>query len=300
MDYEFVPLEKISSDSSSFTIGHAMIWQPGKKLKLKLLVSDAAIERDFNETPFSNVKKFQKPGVKPAPHPGNSVREAAEEFPGGLAYFNAGEMGILNFPIVVDGNLITKPKPIKSLFQKRWEPINEDYSFIVQYPTGEVEIEDLPIRDNRLVSSLPKGTYGFSAPYIVKEGQHIPLKNPSSGHTPNSQEVLFPGGKAQASISAMGVDKHRRIIRISLVGDIDNPNATESFPTEYDLVSYLQEFDVVNALYTGASADVQYYDSKTGTLGIGPERPKSVDRRWVLREGQTERGIAVIGVLMVS
>jgi hypothetical protein len=300
MDYEFVSLPKVSSNGLSFILGHAMIWCPDKDIKLKLIVSNAAIERDFNETPCSNIKKHQKTGVKPTPHPGYSIREAVEKFADGLAYFNAGEMGMLKFPIIVDGKLVTKPKPIKVLFQERWEPINEDFTFFIQYPTGEVEIEDLPIRDNQFIANLPRGTYGFSAPYIVKDGKHIPLKNPPSGYAPNSQEVLHPGGKTQSPISAIGIDKQRRVVRISLVGDIDNPNDTKRFPTEYDLIYYLQEFNVVNALYTGASADVQYYDSKTRTLGIGPERPKSIDRKWVLREGQTERGITVIGVLMVA
>ena len=337
MDYQFTPLQKVSSNGSSATIGHAMIWRPSKKLMVTLLVSQAAIERDFNEIPFSNMKKYQKPGIRPAPHPGHSIREAVEKFPGGLvqlggnpsvvfwqdaspncltisrlnqdfqllkdlhreivAYFNAGEMGILNCPIIMDGQLITKPKPIKALFQKEWEPINGIYTFFMQYPTGKVQIEDLPIRNNQFTASFPKGTYGFSAPYIIKEGKHTPLKTPPSGQAPNSQEVLFPGGKTQAPISAIGIDKQGRVIRISLVGDVDKPNEPEHFPTEYDLIDHLQQFNVVTALYTGASADVQYYDSNTQTLGIGPERPKSADRKWLLREGQTERGIAVIGVL---
>lgn len=277
-----------------------MIWRPNKELKLKLLVSDAAVKRDFSEIPFSNLKKYQKPGVQPAPHPGNSVRQVTKEFAGGLAYFNAGEMGLLNCPVIIDGKLITKPKPIKALFQKQWQPINQDYTFFIQYPSGQVKIEDLPIRDNQLISNLPPGTYGFSAPYLVKDSQHIPLKNPPPGQPPNSQEVLYPGGKTQAPISAMGINKHGRVVRISLVGDIDHPNDPKRFPTEYDLIDYLQEFDVVEALYTGASADVQYYDSQTQTLGIGPERPKNVDGKWILKEGQTERGITVIGVLMVA
>jgi hypothetical protein len=51
MDYEFVPLQKVSSNGSSFTMGHAIIWQPGKGLTLKLFVSEAAIARDFHNLP---------------------------------------------------------------------------------------------------------------------------------------------------------------------------------------------------------------------------------------------------------
>jgi hypothetical protein len=297
MNYEFKTLQKTLTDGSTYPIGHAMIWQPGCDLKLKLIVSEAALKRDFVEIPFSNTKKYQKPGIKPEPHPGDSIREAVEKFPGGLAYFNAGEMGMLNFPIILDGALITKPKPIKALSQKQWEPLNADYTFFMQYYTGEVRIQDLSIKDNQLISPLPGGVCGFSAPYIVKDGKHIPLKNPSPGFAPNSQEVLYPGEDTQAPICALGVTKDHKVVRISLIGDLDNPNLVERQPTEYDLVHYLQEINVIDALYAGASADVQYYDSQTGTLGIGPERAKSVDAKWVLKKGQSERGIAVIGVL---
>jgi hypothetical protein len=275
-----------------------MRWRPSHKLKFKLIISEAAIERDFNEIPFSNLKAYQKPGVKPTPHPGYSVREAVEKFAGGLAYFNAGEMGMLNFPIIVDGNLVTKPKPAKALFQNQWQPLNEAYTFFIQYGNGEVEIRDLPIKDNQLLAPLPQGAYGFSAPYIIKDGQHLPLKNPPPGQAPNSQEVLYSGGgKTLAPISAMGIDKHHKVVRISLIGDAAGPQRIERYPTEHDLVHYLQEFNLVAALYTGASADVQYYDSATQTLGLGPERPKNPEAKWILREAQTERGIAVIGIL---
>jgi hypothetical protein len=55
---------------------------------------------------------------------------------------------------------------------------------------------------------------------------------------------------------------------------------------------------VVDALYAGGSGDVQYYDAETRTLVAAPERPKSADRRWLLREGQCERGLSVIAVLV--
>jgi hypothetical protein len=297
MKYELKTLSKVTANGSTYPIGHAMIWQPDCNLKLKLIVSEAALERDFVEIPFSNMKKYQKPGIKPEPHPGDSIREAVEKFPGGLAYFNAGELGMLNFPIVIDGTLITKPKPVKALSQKRWEPLNEEYTFFIQYPIGETKIKNLSIKNNQLISPLPGGTCGFSAPYIVKAGKHIPLKNPSPGVTPNSQEVLYPGGHTQAPICAMGITKDHEVVRVSLIGDLDNPNLVEHQPTEYDLVHYLQELNVVDALYAGASADVQYYDRTTGILGIGPERAKSAEAKWVLKEGQTERGLAVIGVL---
>jgi len=297
MKYEFKTLSKVTQDGSVYPLGHAMIWQPGCNLKLKLIVSEAALKRDFNEIPFSNIKKYQKPGIKPEPHPGDSIREAVEKFPGGVAYFNAGELGMLNFPVILDGKLITKPQPVKALFQQQWEPLNETYTFLMQYPTGEVKIQNLPIKNNQLLSPLLKGTYGFSAPYIVKDGKHTPLKNPAPGAAPNSQEVLYPGKYTRAPICALGLTEKHEVVRVSLIGDLDNLNLVGRQPTEYDLVHYLQELNVVDALYAGASADVQYYNSPTETLGIGPERTKNAEAKWVLKEGQTERGLAVIGIL---
>jgi len=179
---------------------------------LKLIVSEAALKRDFVEIPFSNMKKYQKPGIKLEPHPGDSIREAVQKFPGGVAYFNAGELGLLKFPVILDGTLITKPKPTKALSQKQWEPLNADYTFFMQYSTGEVRIQDLFIKNNQLISLLPGGTCRFSAPYIVKAGKHIPLKNPSPGVTPNSQEVLYPSGHTQAPICAMGITKDHEVV----------------------------------------------------------------------------------------
>lgn len=297
MDYKFIPLLKTTPAGSAYTIGHAMIWHPGEQLRIKLIVSEAAIERDFIDIPFSNSKAHQRPGIKAQPHPGYTVREAAEKFGGGLAYFNAGEMGMLNFPIIVDGKLITKPKPIKTLFQKRWEPLEGEFIFFIQYPDGKVEIQALQVANNHLNFNLPKGSWGFSAPYVFRDGGHVPLKNPPPGCSPNSQEVLFPGRETLAPISAIGIDQENKVIRISLVGDADHPRDVDRLPTEYDLVYYLNEFNVVNALYMGASGDVQYYDSQTQTLGIGSERPKKADSKWLLKEGQTERGLTVIAVL---
>ncbi|MBN1991661.1 MAG: hypothetical protein JW953_03085 [Anaerolineae bacterium] len=47
MNYEFIALSQKTGDGSVYPAGHAMRWQPGEKLKLQLLVSQAAIERDF-------------------------------------------------------------------------------------------------------------------------------------------------------------------------------------------------------------------------------------------------------------
>ena len=298
MAYQFIPLRKVVPQVLDYTIGHTMIWRPDEGLKLRLIVSKVALERDFEAVPFSNSKVYQRPGVKPVPHPGYSLREAIEVVPGGVAYFNAGEMGMLNCPLIVDGQLVTKPEPVKALLQKRWEPLNGPFTFFVQLAEGRADICTVDIRDNRLVHPFDKGTYGFSAPYVLKNRAPVPLKNPAPGWAPNGQEVFFPGGKTQAPISAIGLTQAGDVIRISLVGDIDEPENVDRFPTEYDLIHYLDQFDVVDAIYTGASADVQYYDAQTQFLGVGPERPKPADRKWLLREGQSERGLTVIGVLL--
>ncbi|MBN1221373.1 MAG: hypothetical protein JXM69_20790 [Anaerolineae bacterium] len=297
MDYEFLPLQKDTA-RGTFTCGHAMRWRPSDTLKLTLIVSEAALQRDFVDIPFSNMREYLKPGVRPQPHPGDSIREAVKKFKGGLAYFNAGEMGMLNCPLIVDGCLVTKPKPVKVLSQKKWEPLTGDFTFFLQYPDGRVEMRDLQLNHNRLLVGLPGGTYGFSAPYIFKNGRHVPLKNPPPGRPPGSQEVFFPaGGKTQSPISAMGLDKENRVVRLALVGDVAQPGNIERLPTEFDLIPYLQAFGVVDALYTGASGDVQYYDGPTQTLIVGPERPKRADGKWVLKEGQMQRGLTTIGVL---
>jgi hypothetical protein len=297
MDYEFIALKKSLPTGADYINGHAMRWPPCDTLNLELIVSSAAIARDFADIPLT--KKYEKPGVQAMPHPGNSVREVVAKYKGGLAYFNAGELGMFNFPIIVGGELIAKPNPAKSLGQRRWTPLNDSFTFFLQYPSGQVEIRDLPIINNQLVVPVPKGTYGFSAPYLFKSGRHLPLKNPAPGQPLNSQEVLFPaGGSTSAPISALGLDTSDRVVRVALVGDSANPDDTTRLPTELDLADYLRELNIVDALYTGASGDVQYYDRQTQTLVAAPERPKSADGRWVLRAGQTERGLTVIAVLM--
>jgi hypothetical protein len=272
-----------------------MRWQPGAKLKLALIVCQAGIERDFVKVPLS--KRHEGPGITAKPHPGDSIREVIVKHPNGLAYFNAGEMGFFNFPIIADGNFVAKPEPAKAVLQKQWLPLAGEFSFFVQYPDGQVKIQDLPIKANQLVPGWPKGTWAFSAPYVMKGGEPISFKNPPPGHSPGSQEVLFPGGDTRAPVSALGIARDGKAVRISLVGDGHKPQAIDRLPTEIDLTHYLQKFEVVDALYTGASGDVQYFDRQTQTLGIGPERPKSADSQWLLREGQTERGLTVVGML---
>lgn len=296
MDYEFIPLTKAATDGLTYTIGHAMRWRPSHKLCLQLLVSQAAIARDFMEIPAA--KAYERPGIQAAPVPADNIREAVAKFPGGIAYFNASELGLLKFPIIVDGRLITKPAPSKALNQQQWEPLNEVFSFFVQYPDGQVAIEELAIADNHLGRGLSPGVCGFSAPYILKDGQHLPLKNPPPGQSTRSQEVFFPAGGVPAPISAIGLDNAGRVVRVSLVGNIACPGQLERLPTEYDLAGCLKQLNVVNALYAGGSADVQYYDSQTQTLIAAPERPKSADRKWLLRAGQTERGLSVIAMLV--
>jgi hypothetical protein len=292
--YQFISLK---SDGAIYTVGHAMLWRPCGDLRMQLLISNAAVERDFVEIPLA--KRYERPGVRAVPHPGDSVREAVQRFGGGLAYFNAGEMGLLNFPLIVDGGLVAKPAPSKALFQTKWSPLNGTYSFFLQYPDGSVAIRDLEIVQDQLIVPLPRDTCGFSAPYIYKEGRHVPLKNPAPDHPPRSQEVLFPaGGQCRTPVSALGIDDRGRAVRISLVGDVGDPGRVERLPTEHDLARYLAELHVVDALYTGGSADVQYNDRPTGTLVAAPERPKSADRRWMLRAGQAERGLTVIAVLV--
>lgn len=296
--YYFVVLHKESSESSRYPLGHAMIWQPNASLRLQFIVSFAAIERDFVAVP--GALRYARPGTSAAPHPGHTVREAAAKFPNGLAYFNAGEMGLLNFPLILDGKLVTKPRPARSLRQRRWAPLYGDYTFFVQHPDGRVEIADLPLRDNQLVQTLPQGTCAFSAPYILRNGEHVPLRTPPRGQPPNAQQVLFPGGETRAPISALGLASGGDVVRVSLLGDLQHPDDLERLPTEQDLVDVLRRLNVVDALYTGASGDVQYYDRASGMLGIGRERAKSPDAQWLLREGQTERGLTVIAALVAE
>jgi hypothetical protein len=275
-----------------------MLWQPGAGLRLRLIVSPAAIERDFVSTP--GARKYELPDREAAPHPGYTVREAVQVFPGGLAYFNAGEMGLLNFPLVLDGKLVTKPQPARALRQHQWVPLNDDFCFFLQHADGSVEIRGLAVRHNRLEQPLPAGSCGFSAPYILRDGQHVRLRTPPAGRSPDARQVMFPGGDTRAPISALGVCAGGEVIRVSLIGDVENPEDSGRFPTEHDLVNVLRRLDVVDALYSGASGDVQYYDSASGTLGIGRERAKRRDAKWLLRECQTERGLTVIAALMPS
>jgi len=296
VDYRFVRLYSESRQGPRYPIGHAMIWQPNADLRLHLIVSSEAIERDFVTVP--GAPKYEHAGTRALPHPGWSVREAVERFPGGVAYFNSGEMGLLNCPLIVDGKLVTKPRPARALRQRQWAPLNDDYAFFIQHPDGHVEVRELPLRDNRLVPPVPQGTCAFSAPYILRDGQHVPLRNPPPGQLPDARQVLFPGGDTLAPISALGLTDGGKAVRVSMIGDLEHPDVLERLPTEYDLVDALRGLNAVDALYTGASGDVQYYDRATGTLGIGRERDKSPDAQWLLREGQTERGLTVIGVLV--
>ena len=127
----------------------------------------------------------------------------------------------------------------------------------------------------------------------MKQGERVLLRNPPPGLTAQSGETLYTLG-APAALSAIGLTADARAVRIALIGDVANPTNWDRIGTEDDLIRYLLDFGVTDALFAGASGDVQSYDTQSQTLAVAAERPKSADKRWVLKPGQTERGLTCI------
>jgi hypothetical protein len=294
--YEFVLLNKMDACGTPYTIGHAIIWDP-RQIRMELIVSHETLARDCYLKTFAPYYKQVEPWKELEPLPGMSVREAIVKCPGGIAYFNAGESGVMINPLIENGRLLTKPAPSRALGQKEWEPLSDTFTFFLQHADGRAEIRDLRIAQNQIHPDdskyLQPGTNGFSVPYILKQRKRMPPKNPPPGRTAQSGETLYTIG-APAALSAIGLTADGRVVRVALIGDIANPTNWERLGTEDDLVRYLLDFGVTDALFAGASGDVQSYDAQSQTLAVAAERPKSKDKRWVLKPGQTERGLTCI------
>jgi hypothetical protein len=286
-----------------YTVGHAMAWDPARGFRLGMIVSREAMERDYVSTAMAPA--YAKEGQVVAPLPAHCVREAASRFEG-RAFFNLGEAGLLIYPLLVNGRLVTKPPFRRVVLQREWSPLEGRFPFFMQHGDGRVSIREMRIENGALSledrAQIDASISGFSAPWIVRNGEHVPLvpykpaEAAESGRTsPGAGEVIFPGGDTRAAVSALGITKEGICVRISLLCDLDDPQKLERMPTEYDLVRFLKRWGVVNALYTGASADVQYFDTESGAFRGGIERVKSEDRRWILNPGQSERGLVVIG-----
>ncbi|OVE74405.1 hypothetical protein BVX93_00060 [bacterium B13(2017)] len=303
--YQFIPIQNKSLDGEPYIIGHAMLWD-SRELSLGLIISEEAMHRDYVSTAMAPA--YAKEGVQISPLPGYNIREASQIYEEAIALFNLGESGMLIYPVLVNGQLITKPRNKRVVLQQIWEPLTGIFPFFIQKTNGEVEIKDIEIENNSVTPEfqdiMNEGVLGFSAPYIMKNGNHTPLKNfkpyplgQPPRTSPKAGEIIFPGGNTKSPISALGITYDGIIIRISLVGDLYDIDNIEKLPTEFDLVRFLQEFNVKDALYTGASAEVQYYDKGTNYLNPGIERPKSPDRMWERNPGRSERGMVVNGIL---
>lgn len=302
MNYDFIPLSKTDVQGVAYTIGHAIIWNP-QRIRMKLIVSRETMAHDFFANTFAPYYQTIEPWKKLKPHPGTSVREVVANDANGIAYFNAGESGALINPLIENGRLLTKPEGIRVLGQNEWKPLDDTFTFFLQHADGRAEIRDLRIVQNQIhvndVRHLQSGTNGFSVPRILKQGNRVPLKNPPPGRTALSGETLYTIGAA-AALCAIGLIPDGRVIWVGLIGDVANPANWDRIGAEDDLVRYLQDFGVRDALFAGASGDVQYYDAHSQTLCVAAERPKSADKRWVLKPGQTERGLACIVKLVVA
>ena len=296
LSYNFIPLEKRDADGLLYTIGHAIIWNP-QSVRMDFIISHEALQRDTVSTTIAPYYVRMGLAEQVEPYPALSVREAIAKFPGGLAYFNAGESGMLVNPLIKDGKLLTKPKNARAVWQKNWEPLNDIFSFFLQHIDGCVELQSLRIVNGQIhpddLKYVRPGTYGFSVPYILKNGKPIKLKNPPAGETSKGDETWFDVN-AIAAMAGIGLTANGRVVWVGLIGDIANPTNQQRLPIENDLARYLLDLGVTDALFAGASGDVQYYDAKSKTLAVAAERAKSEDKRWVLQPGQTERGLTCI------
>jgi len=299
---DFIPLAKIDKQGATYTIGHAIAWNP-KSVRMELIVSRASLETDWYTKAFAPFYLKTEPWKELIAFPGTSVREAINQCPGGMAYFNAGESGVMINPLIDNGRLLTKPVNSRACLQNEYEPLNDVFTFFLQHADGRAEIRDLRIVENQIHSDdakyLSAGTHGFSIPYILKNGERVPLKNPPPGQTAQSGETLYTLG-APAALCAIGLMPSGKVVWMGLIGDVANPTNWDRIGTENDLVRYLVDWGVRDALFAGASGDVQYYDAESKTLCVAAERPKIPEKRWILKPGQTERGLTCIVKLVAA
>ena len=264
---------------------------------MELIVSHESFARDYVATTFAPYYQQIDPRCVIAPVPALNVRQAIKKYSDGIAYFNAGESGMLINPLIENGRLLTKTGKTRALGQSEYEPLNDVFTFFLQHADGRAEIRDVRIVENQIHSDDAKylnvGTNGMSIPRILKDNERIPLKNPPPGQTAASGETLYTLG-APAALCAIGLMPDGNVVWIGLIGDVANPTNWDRIGTEADLVRYLVDFGVRDAVFAGASGDVQYYDAESKTLCVAAERPKAPEKRWVLQPGQTERGLTCI------
>jgi len=178
-DYTFTPLCKTDARGAADTIGHAIIWDP-RLVRMELIVSHETLARDCYTKTFAPYYRQINPRLELEPLPGMSVREAIAQCPGGVAYFNAGESGVMINPLIHNGQLLTKTGKSRALGQKEWEPLNDAWTFFLQHadPFGRAEIRDLRIAKNQIhpddTKYLLPSTDGFSVPHILKRDTRSP------------------------------------------------------------------------------------------------------------------------------
>ncbi len=302
MIYDFLSLTKKDRQDELYSIGHAIVWNP-QLVRMELIVSRASLETDWFTKAFAPYYLTIEPWKELIAFPGTNVREAIDQCPGGIAYFNVGESGIQTNPLIENGRLLTKPVNCRAGLQKEYEPLNDTFTFFLQHADGRAEIRDMRIVQNQIHSDdakyLGAGTNGFAIPRILRNGERVPLKNPPPGQTAKSGETLYTLG-APAALCAIGLMPDSNIVWVGLIGDVANPTNWDRIGTEDDLVRYLVDFGVRDALFAGASGDVQYYNAASKTLCVAAERPKILEKRWVLKPGQTERGLTCIVKLVAT
>lgn len=290
LPYSFIPLGKSAARAPA---GHAIVWNP-KLIQMELIVSHAAMARDNWTKTLAPYHKTVEPWKDLEPHPGLSVRQAVEEYPGGIAYFNVGESGLQINPLIENGKLLTKPRGARALCQSEWTPLNDRFSFFLQHSDGQVDIRELRIEQDRIhlddLKYVSPGTNGFSVPYILRSGHPVELRRTQLGQAASSGETMFQIG-ALAAMCAIGLTGDGQVVWVGLTGGPEEP------PTENELVCHLLDLGAREGLFAGASGDVQYYDAESKTLCVAAERAKPADKKWVLRAGQTERGLTCIGKL---
>ncbi|MDO8535731.1 MAG: aldo/keto reductase, partial [Candidatus Omnitrophota bacterium] len=221
------------------------------KVEVKNLVEKGTVERDFIDNPVS---EGDADGM------GKTIKEMIESAPeakDALLAFNGitGGFWEANSAVIVDGELIAKSS--RGTFQDKYVPLNGKF-WLLSLDADNKGVFEVEIKDGKLPENLRVKNGLFGPPIFI--GGKSAIDSIQFEARPNTQgnQVVWTRDQAHA-ISAIGYDKEGKLVRVALKGDPNNEENKEI--TVDDLPRVLDKLGVVDAVLTGASADVQSYNS---------------------------------------
>lgn len=273
--------------------GRAIILEPGQAA-ITLWSHRGVMEYDYSKNALTSEKaaaltKKLRHKVEPKPRPGMVLAEIVEQRDDGtlLAACNGSQQnwGFSNGFFIVNGRLITKPKGVCGIMDRKWKPLDGDYT-VFCFDKKRPGLRTVTIKGGRLINGKDI-RMGIQGAPTIKNGEVVfPEPSRRGGkmlrqkHDEIFIDVSHPANNA--AFSAAGVDDQGRIVLLHMYGS----PGKEILAGELAYIM-ARKFRCREAAFMGGSADVQQWVRGDGAV------PKVVAKE---RIGTADTGKVVEGV----